>query len=639
MQVLEKAYQDRNKKLNKIELLKQSRLPIDAFEKLRSYADEGYASIPNEDKSYFLKCFGIFDRPQTPERFMIRVRIPGGQLTVAQAKVLGEVAKAYGNDYIDITTRMQVELRYLSIENIPTVLERLLDVGISTFQTGVDNFRNILTDPLDGVAMDASLEAFPILEALQAKFLQQWDWVSALPRKFNTGISAAFANRCNVMAQDCGFILAKKEGIFGYNVYLGGKVGQVARDADIFLADQAEVETFYQALIELFRDYGFRDNRNKNRLHFMLEQVGMASFRAALEEKVGAPLKRAGDMMMQMESFEAKEGKVALKDGTFALHSVVPSGIFSGSGMMEASDTAQNFGDGRIRLTVDQNLYILGVKPEMIATALETPFFKRYKNVNTPYFNHMIACAGTEHCPFGVIPNKPDAIKMSSYLSKTVPLDEGMVRIYWSACVKGCGIHGLGDIGFEGCKAKVDGKAEYGVHILVGGKMIGNSKEGRSVLKSVPLRFAPRYVAELVKIYRDHKNKNESFERFYERYLSHYSSAIIGFVMRFNAYCSYIEQANMKIELSKIDFSTRIENYEIYSLGKWLYKKVIGNPPYVHEELLPRSSDSLQSVKKTDPSIDGVIAEMIDKMVHADSEARAAVFSELYEYLPQYEVV
>ena len=122
--------------------------------------------------------------------------------------------------------------------------------------------------------------------------------------------------------------------------------------------------------------------------------------------------------------------------------------------MILAAETARRFGDGNIRLDVEQSLYITGVPDKDISTAVHTPFFEKYKNVNTPYFNNMIACAGTEHCPFGVIPNKPDAIEMSQYLSEAVPLEEGMIRMYWSACVKGCGIHGVGDIGVEGARYK-----------------------------------------------------------------------------------------------------------------------------------------------------------------------------------------
>lgn len=633
MQAIIDAFEERSKKVNKIETLKAHRTPLEAFEQLRFYADNGYDSIPEEDKSFFLKSFGIFDRPQTPKQFMIRVRIPGGQLSAEQALVLGSVAKEFGQDYIDITTRMQVELRYLSIEDIPRVLEKLLDVGISTFQTGVDNFRNILTDPLDGVALDSVGSAFATLEKMQDLFLNKWEWISALPRKFNTAISNSFANRCNVLTQDCCFVLAKKEGRYGHNLYLGGKVGEIARCADIFLADEAEVISCYIALIEMFKAYGFRDNRNKNRLHFLIEKVGMVEIKKGIENFAKREFESSGDLMMTMESFEAKDGRVALNDGSMALHLVVPSGVFTGTAMMEASHCAQTHGDGRIRLSIEQNLYILGVKPSAVETTLRHKLFSLYKNVNTPYFNHMIACAGTEHCPFGVIPNKPDAIVMSEYLSKEVPLEDGLIRMYWSACIKGCGIHSLGDIGFEGCKAKIDGQTEYGVHILMGGKMMGHTNEGHSVLKAVPLRFAPHYVAEMARIYRDKKQKSESFERFYDRYLSHYSSALLGFVMRFNAYCQS-KKIESKIDLDHVNPTGRIENYELFLVGVHLYQSVVGKKPFDSVCVTPPEGSRVQSVFITDRSVDEVIATMIDMLIEPDIRKRVMAVSELFTLLP-----
>lgn len=633
MQAIMDAFEERNKKVNKIETLKANRTPLEAFELLRYYADNGYESIAEEDKAFFLKSFGIFDRPQTPKQFMIRVRIPGGQLSTTQAQAVGEVARDFGKDYIDITTRMQVELRYLNIEDIPTVLEKLLDVGISTFQTGVDNFRNVLTDPLDGVANDAVSSSFETLCKMQEIYLNKWEWISALPRKFNTSISSSFANRCNALTQDCCYVIAKKEGRFGYNLYLGGKVGQVARDADIFVSNEEEVLQSYQALIEMFRDYGFRDNRNKNRLHFLIEKVGMNEIKKGIEHYAKRSFESSGDLMMTMESFEAKDGRVALSDGSFALHLVVPSGVFTGTAMIEASKCSAEHGDGRLRLSIDQNLYVLGIKPDEIEISLKHKLFSLYKNVNTPYFNHMIACAGTEHCPFGVIPNKPDAIKMSAFLSKEVALDEGLVRMYWSACIKGCGIHSLGDIGFEGCKAKIDGKTEYGVHILMGGKMIGYSNEGHSVLKSVPLRFAPHYVAEIMRIYRDKKQKSESFERFHGRFLSLYSSASIGFVMRFNAYC-HAKGIDSKINLELIKPSGRIENYEIFLMGSFLYHKLIGSYAYDTQGVLSPFGAKVQSVALTDPTIDPTIASIIDLLLDPDVSKRAMVVSEVMNILP-----
>lgn len=628
---LEEACKARSTKVNKIEKTKELKTPQQAWDTLELYAKQGYSSIPPEDLGYFLKCFGIFDRPATPEQFMVRVRIPGGQLSADQAEVIGRLAREYGRDYIDMTTRMQIEYRYMNIEDIPTVLKELQNVGISSYQTGVDNFRNILNDPLDGIGMDNILPSQSIVQTLQAKFLHNWEWISVLPRKFNTGISGSMANRSNAFGQDCCFVLAQKDGRYGYNLYLGGKVGQIAKNADIFLKDEDEVSSAFQSIIELFRDNGFRDNRNKNRLFFLIEAVGMENISAAIREKSGIDFARAGETLTIMENFDPKHGRIEMRDGSYAVHAVIPSGIFSGSGMMLAAETARRFGDGNIRLDVEQSLYITGVVEKDISQAIQTPFFEKYKNVNTPYFNNMIACAGTEHCPFGVIPNKPDAIEMSAYLSEAVPLEEGMIRMYWSACVKGCGLHGVGDIGFEGCKAKIDGKPAHGVHITIGGKLTGEGAEGHSVMKTVPLVYAKYYVESLMHEYKRMKKTSESFERFYERVLSQYSRAYIGFMMVLNAYFR-----EKKIELN-VDLNTEVstgrhEEFELFDLGRQLYFALMKEEAYsAYEAYAPAKKEKLRPIIETKPGTDETLAYIIYKMIHPEKEKRALVFSELID--------
>ena len=623
---LEAAYEARSAKVNKIETTKQLKTPQEAWDTLESYAQNGYSSIPDEDKSYFLKCFGIFDRPATPKQFMIRVRIPGGQLSSEQAEVIGRMARDYGNDYIDITTRMQIEYRYMHIADIPTVLKELQSVGISSYQTGVDNFRNILNDPLDGIGMDNILPSQGLLEKLQAKFLHNWEWVSVLPRKFNTGISGSMSNRSNVFGQDCCFVLAQKDGHYGYNLYLGGKVGKIAKSADIFLKNEEEVALAFQSLIELFRD-----NRNKNRLFFLIEAVGIENMAAAIREKAGVDFDSAGDTLTLMENFDPKQGRVEMRSGTYAVHAVIPSGIFSGTGLILAAESARRFGDGHIRFDVEQSLYITGVKDQDMSALLHTPFFEKYKNVDTPYFNNMIACAGTEHCPFGVIPNKPDAIEMSQYLSKAVPLDEGMIRMYWSACVKGCGIHGVGDIGFEGCKAKIDGKSAYGVHITLGGKLTGEGEEGYSVMKTVPLVYAKYYVESLVLEYKRVKKPGESFERFHDRILSQYSNAYLGFMMMMNAYLRR-KNIDLRVQLSLGVATGKHEEFEIFDLGRKLYYGLLEEEAYSeYGAYAPASKEKLQPLQKTDATIDEALANVIYKMIHPNKDERAQVFSELLD--------
>jgi len=635
MEALQKAYDARAKKINKIEKVKELKIPQEAYAKLEEYAQSGFDSIPEEDKTYFLKCFGIYYRPATPEKFMLKLRIPGGFMRADQAKVIGECAKEFGQDYIDLTTRQQCELRYLKIEDLPTIIKRVADVGIDAYQTGVDNIRGIVSDPFDDLAFDNVLPSHKTLLKMQEKFLYSADWISTLPRKFNTSISGNLSNRCNVYGNDCCFVLAQKDGMFGYNLYLGGRVGVIAKSADTFLKDEDEVLAAFSSITDLFKRFGFRDNRNKNRLHFLIEAVGMSEMAKAIRENAGIDFATSGETMTKMDYVEPDHGKIQLRDGTIGVHAVVPSGIFTGTGMSEAGELAEKYGNSELRFDMEQSFYIMGVKD--VPSLLEEEFFQKYKNVHTPYFNHLIACAGTEHCPFGVIENKNDAITMAQYLSDKVELESGRVRMYWSACVKGCGIHGLGDIGFEGCKAKVEGINGSGVHILLGGKLMGESKEGHTVVKSAPLEYAKYYVESLMIEYKNMRNNGEHFEAFHDRVLTNYTSAKVGFVMMLQA---YLRAKNIEVDYG---FETKVltgknEEFEVFELGRKLYYQLSKKEPYSSYERFTNvlKKEKLEDIRKLVNGIDENIAQMLDLILHSDENRRAVVFSEIMPFIMLY---
>ncbi len=515
MQILQEAKEQRAKKINKIERLKELKTPLSVYERLESISQNGLDDLADEDGAFFLKCFGLFLKKDG--RFMLRIRIPAGQLTPSQAIKLGEVSQKYGEDYIDITTRQQLEFRFLKLENLYTILKELDSVGITTFQTGVDNFRNIVTSSFDGLGKTSVIATKPIIDELQKIFLKNEEWIGLLPRKFNTAILGNTINDCNIYGHDCCFVLAKQGDTIGFNLYLGGKVGVQASNSGLFIEQDQVVATF-NAVINLFKEYGFRDNRNKNRLHFLLEAVGMDSFVDAIKAYSKLEYLPSGEILATDEYSLNDSGVFDLDDSLKALHLSIPSGVFKGSDLKKAGELAMSV-DGEVRLSVEQSLYIITPR-DKVEEIKRSPLYDQYSAYQNIYFNHQIACAGTATCAFGVIPNKPDAIELASYLAQEVPLRDGKVRMYWSACPKGCGIHGIADIGFEGCKAKdSEGNRVDGVHIYLGGKATQEAQEARLLYKALPLTQAKLKVKSLMEFYRDHRTDAESFEAFDDRVL------------------------------------------------------------------------------------------------------------------------
>ncbi len=632
MTIIEKALEIRSKKVNKVEGIKALKAPMDVHKKLLEIAVAGYDGLAKEDSAYFLKCFGLFDKG---EDFMLRVRIPAGQLSYEQAVRIGKVAKQYGNDYIDITTRMQVELRYLQIADIAKVLASLKEVGISTFQTGVDNPRNIVTDPLDGIAYDNIIECMPIIEKLQAIFIENPKWISALPRKFNTAVLGSLSNSCNIFGHDCNFVLAQKDGVFGFNIYLGARVGMQAKDTDVFVTVE-EVPAFFEALLEVFKTYGYRDNRNKNRLVFLLNDVGIDNFIDAIQKQSGLDFALAGTTIVQSQNIALGSNKVLGRNGKMNYKMIVPSGIFSGTNMIAAAEDAKNYGDGNIRLTYDQNLYIVNIPTQNLANLEASAVVSSYAKFNNLYFTDMIACAGTATCNFGVIPNKPDAIEMAHFLSSEVAIENANVRMNWSACPKGCGVHGIADIGFEGCKAKLsDGTRVDGVHIFLGGKITREAQEAHALHKALPITEAKHHVKYLLKTYALHKQRTETYEAFDDRFLSYnYSFQALAFFTKINYILNDKLDLDVFLELEAEPKSNRREEYELFGFGLKLYKLLTGEKRFESVDglaptLLRPKTIKRDTITKINPKVPLKLSEIIYNMTHEKKNERAAVFSEL----------
>ncbi len=631
MMTLQEAKDNRSKKINKVEAIKDLKKPIDVYQQLDEISKAGWDSLSKEDSSFFLKCFGIFIKDND---FMIRVRIPGGQMNATQAKMIGEIAKEYGNDYIDLTTRMQVELRYIKIEDLLTVINKLESVGITTFQTGVDNLRNIVTDPLDGFAHDNVIETFPILQKMQDVFLKKDEYIGTLPRKFNSAILGSLSNSCNIYGHDCSFVLAQKDGEWGFNIYLGGKVGEQAVCANAFVYKD-EVDSIFKAIIDTFKEYGYRDNRNKNRLYYLLQDVGIYTFMNEVYSKSDIRPRDAGVVMVQSKPINYQTNRVLTKDGKFAYKLIVPSGIFSGSDMIEAANLASTIGNGKLRISYDQNLWILGIKDTKQLE--ESILSSKYSEFNNIYFSDMIACAGTATCSFGVIPNKPDAIEMSSYLNKNVKLQDGLVRINWSACPKGCGVHGIADIGLEGCKAKdEDGNRVDGVHLFIGGKITKEAKEAKILHKALPITEAKIHIKHLLLLYKEYKNINESFEEFEDRYLNQFSKGALAFFTKVN----YILEKNQlpRFELPKIPQTHKYEALEIFDFGLKLYKLLTKENRYegtLGLDIIEKRPKRIKedSVSKINPKVPLNLSKAIYLMTHEDKTKRAQVFTEIFAIL------
>src|SRR5262249_54785776 len=285
--------------MNKIETLKCERDGLDVSEDLVRFAREGWRTIADDDKER-LKWVGVFQRKPTPGHFMMRIRMPNGILTAAQARLLGQITKATGRNIADVTTRQQIQLRWVTIEEVPDVIARLEAAGLSSLQTGMDNIRGIVGCPATGLTPRELFDTAPIAAAFQKIFLGNKAFTN-LPRKFNVTITGCVEHCTPGETQDISMTpaIVTRDGreIAGLNVAVGGKQGsggpRFATALDAFVTPE-EAAGVCAAIALIFRDHGPREARSKARLAFLVDEWGGARFRKELEAHLGRELPPAG---------------------------------------------------------------------------------------------------------------------------------------------------------------------------------------------------------------------------------------------------------------------------------------------------------------------------------------------------------
>ncbi len=489
--------------MNKIEELKGQKDGLDVGDDIPRYARLGVEAIEEGDVDR-LKWWGVFLRKQTPGHFMMRLRIPNGVTNTAQLRTIAAIANRVGRGLADITTRQQVQLRWIRIGDVPDILDRLLDVGLVTLQTGMDNIRNIIGCPAFGLTPNELLDASRAIRAFTAMFVGSKTYTN-LPRKFNVGITGCRENCTHAETQDVALVPALKsiglQEVKGFNVLVGGKNGsggyRVASPLDVFvrLEEAAEV---CGAIALLFRDHGSREARNKVRLAFLLEAWGEARFREMVEARVGRRLEKAGADQRLGQSTDHVGVFRQKQPGLNYVGLLVPVGRVTGDQLAELARLSEAYGSGEVRFTADQNVIIPHVPDAKVGNLTVEPLVKTLRYDPPGVLRGLVSCTGIEFCNLAVIETKTRALKIAKGLESKVPATKS-VRIHWSGCPAGCGNHTVADIGLLGTKTKVEGKVVDAVDIFIGGSSGPEATQGVKMLESVPCDELPHVLEGLVR--------------------------------------------------------------------------------------------------------------------------------------------
>ena len=480
--------------LNKFEKFKAEKDGLAIKDELDHFAQIGWEAMDKTDLEYRLKWVGVFYRPVTPGKFMMRLRVPNGIISSEQMRVLGEIVQRYGDDgNADITTRQNLQLRGIRIEDIPDIFQRLKSVGMTSVQSGMDNVRNITGSPMAGLDADELIDTRELVQKVQDMITNcgQGNYqFTNLPRKFNIAIEGGRDNSVHAEINDIAFVPAYKEGELGFNVVVGGffsaKRCEAAIPMNVWVRPNQEVVDLCRGILEVYRDNGLRANRQKSRLMWLIDEWGIEEFRTRVANHLGYPLATAAEKdAIDWEKRDHLGVFPQKQEGLSYIGLCVPVGRLFADDMFDLARIAEVYGSGELRLTVEQNVIIPNIAAENMPTLLTEPLLAKFTPNPTPLQRALVSCTGAQFCNFALIETKNKAVDLIRQLDAELNIPRG-VRMHWTGCPNSCGQPQVADIGLMGTKARKDGKTVEGVDLYMGGKVGKDAHLGSCVQKGIP---------------------------------------------------------------------------------------------------------------------------------------------------------
>jgi len=482
---------------------------------------------------------------------MMRIKIPMGALTTTQLEVLCDLAEEYSDQILHVTTRQDIQLHFVHIEDTPDLMRRLAAVGVTSREACGNSVRNVTACPYAGVCNTESFDVMPYANAITFFLLGHPD-TQDFGRKFKIAFSGCKDNPCGLTNfHDLGCIARTRtvDGQVkrGFEFYVGGGLGSVPQMAQLFdeFLPEEELLPMSQAICRVFARLGEKDNRARARVKFLVKKLGIDEFRRlVLEERTKLrpdprwtafladlhvtdekPLKAPstlapGARSPSFERWRKSNVRPQSQQGYVTATVTLPLGDFTPGQGRAIADLARRFtGDG-LRVTVDQNLLFRWVAegdlPELFsgleAAGLGAP--------GADTISDITSCPGTDTCKLGISSSRGlagELRKRLSVLGDTLDPAAASMHIKCSGCFNSCGQHHVADLGFLGVSRNVNGRRVPHFQLVVGGELAGNGRSYGLALGAVPSKSVPDVVQQLTGAYVKGKQPDESFAQFVQR--------------------------------------------------------------------------------------------------------------------------
>ncbi len=505
------------------EIWKLEKNGLDFWDEMLKYAEED--KFPDKRDTFLFRYQGLFYVAPTQNSFMLRGRVPAGELRAEQLRGLAGIADEWGGGYIDLTTRANFQIREIMPRNCIKVLLRLQELGLTARGSGVDNVRNITASPTAGIDPAELIDTRPMAKGVHYYILNNRD-LYGLPRKFNIAFDGGGSISAAADTNDIGFIAVRvgegrgvEPGIY-FRAELAGITGhqQFAQDAGILLRPSESVAVA-AAMLRVFNENGDRTNRKKARLKYLIDKWGCDKFVDETEKKLAFPLTRLPRDKCIPRHPAIPHGHIGVykqaQRGLNYIGAVITVGRIKTKQMRRLADIAQHYGSGEVRLTVWQNLIIPNVPDAFVETVKKNLVKMGFHYETTAISGGLVACTGNAGCKWSSTNTKAQAVMLARHLEKKLTLDQPL-NIHLTGCPNSCAQHYMGDIGLLG--TKVGKENSEGYHVFFGGGFGEQQAVAREIFHGIPFDELPGLLEHVLKIYLDRRNRGESFAAFTRRH-------------------------------------------------------------------------------------------------------------------------
>ena len=483
---------------------------------------------------------------------MIRIKIPSGEITPEQLEKIASLSEAFSIGSAHVSTRQNIQLHWVQLEDVSEVMRGLVEVGLTTREACGNTVRNVMCSHFAGVCSDEAFDATPYAKAI-ARFFIRNPMCQNLPRKFK--INFACCNKHGlVRVADIGLVSAIKDGVKGFKIYLGGGLGAasfIGHPLEDFTPEDRVLSTC-MATIRLFDRHGNRENMARNRMRYLVHEMGWEKFqKMALKERsivemttslstaklfnireeevrhlsksmnMTSKLPMLNEQVIHQENPAYKRwlhtNVVSQKqEGYFTVFVTLGAGDITANQLRVLARSIREFSAESVaRNTPQQNFAIRYVKGSDLADFYNRLASIGLANPGALTIASAVGCSGTTSCNLAITNSHRLAKEVQrKFLELEFDTDDSLrdSTIKISGCPNSCGQHEIATIGFFGGASRIGSAMAPTYTMLFGGSEGEYGELGKAVMR-VPAKRVIDIIRKIIDVYKQERNNNETLNQ------------------------------------------------------------------------------------------------------------------------------